>query len=89
MNDKPKSPARVLRAPAVCARYGFSGTSALYRAMERDGFPKPIRIGERQVGWIEAEGDAWVESRIVERDAGDTWTTFGEAAARVVEKVRP
>jgi prophage regulatory protein len=89
MTAELKSPARVLRARDVCTRVGFAGTSALYRAMEREGFPKPIRIGERQVGWLVAEIDEFLQARIAERDAGGTWTSLGDAAARAIEKVRP
>jgi prophage regulatory protein len=81
-----KSPARVLRARAVCSRVGFSGTSALYRAMDHDGFPRPIRLGERQVGWLIIEIDEWLDRAIAAR--GDTWRSVGDAAARVVEKAR-
>jgi prophage regulatory protein len=63
-----KAPARVLRARDVCTRVGFSGTSALYRAMDHDGFPRPIRIGERQVGWLVSEIDQYLQTRIAERD---------------------
>jgi len=28
-------------------------------------FPKPIKLGSRSVGWIEAEVQAWIESRRV------------------------
>lgn len=59
---------RILRAREVCAKYGFSGTSSLYEAMKTLGFPKPIKIGVRAVGWIEEEGDDWAEARRALRD---------------------
>ncbi len=31
-------------------------------------FPKPVRLGKNSVAFIEAEIDAWMESRIAERD---------------------
>ena len=37
--------------------------SAIYAAVDRGGFPAPIRIGPRSVGWIAAEILAWVNSR--------------------------
>jgi prophage regulatory protein len=38
--------------------------------MMADGrFPKPMKLGERAVGWSEAEIAAWLESRIAARDA--------------------
>jgi prophage regulatory protein len=30
-------------------------------------FPKPIKLGSRSIGWIEAEVQAWINSR---REAG-------------------
>src|SRR5262245_51597300 len=77
---------RLLRAPEVCERVGFTSTSTLYSAMERLGFPKPVKIGARSVAWIEEEVDAWVEARIAARDTCDSWQPLGEAAARSVEK---
>jgi prophage regulatory protein len=37
-------------------------------------FPKPIRLGEATVGFLEIEVDEWIASRIRERDGA------GEAA---------
>ncbi len=35
----------------------------------KDGkFPKPIRLGENRVAFIEAEIDGWLEARAAERD---------------------
>jgi prophage regulatory protein len=59
---------RLLRAPEACARVGFTSTSTLYSAMDRLGFPKPVKIGTRSVAWIEEEVAAWVEARIAQRD---------------------
>lgn len=36
---------------------------------EREGFPNPIQLGARSVGYLRSEVDAWVESRKAERDA--------------------
>ena len=37
--------------------------------LERDGrFPRRVKLGECRVGWLESEIDAWIESRIAERD---------------------
>ena len=36
---------------------------------ERQGFPNPIRLGERSVGYLREEVDAWLEQRKAERDA--------------------
>ncbi|MCY4654943.1 MAG: AlpA family transcriptional regulator [Dehalococcoidia bacterium] len=53
---------KVLRLPAVLARVGIS-RSTLWRLIQANSFPKPIRLGGRSVGWIEAEIDDWILSR--------------------------
>lgn len=60
---------RVLRKPAVKARIGISADSTLYDLMASGHFPRPINLGARAVGWIESEVDAWIESRMADRDA--------------------
>ena len=40
----------LLRRPEVEQITGLS-TSSIYRAMGRDAFPRPIRIGLRNVAW--------------------------------------
>lgn len=59
---------RILRLPDVKDRSGL-GRSTIYRRIAENTFPKPIRIGERAVGWLESEIDAWTELRTRERDA--------------------
>ncbi|MDB9798196.1 AlpA family transcriptional regulator [Pseudomonadales bacterium] len=56
-------PNKILRFPEVTARTGLS-RSRLYHAMSEGTFPSSISIGERAIGWIEAEIDAWVDSKI-------------------------
>lgn len=37
--------------------------------LEKAGlFPRRVKLGECRVGWVQAEVDAWIESRIAERD---------------------
>lgn len=36
---------------------------------EREGFPNPIKLGARSVGYLRSEVDAWIEARVAERDA--------------------
>jgi prophage regulatory protein len=78
---------RILRNRAVCDKAGFRGSSTLYAAMDNEGFPRPIALGPRSVGWIEGEVDAWIDARRAKRD--ESWRRLGDAAADVVEKVRP
>ena len=43
--------------------------SQLYRLIRAGKFPKPIRLSENRVAFCEHEIDAWIESKIAERDA--------------------
>ncbi|OAI13007.1 AlpA family transcriptional regulator [Methylomonas koyamae] len=54
---------KILRLPAVKARTGLS-RSTIYLRMSEGGFPAPVSLGGRAVGWIEAEVDAWLNQRI-------------------------
>ena len=44
----------ILRLPAVKARTGLS-RSTIYLRISDGRFPKPISLGGRAVGWIDAE----------------------------------
>jgi len=54
---------RMLRLNAVQARTGLS-RSTIYLRISEGGFPKPIPLGGRAVGWIEAEINAWLIRQI-------------------------
>ena len=56
---------RLIRLRTVREKTGLC-KSSLY-ALARDGrFPKPVKIGERSSGWVEAEVDAWIGAKITE-----------------------
>jgi prophage regulatory protein len=58
---------KVLRRKAVVERTGYSAMH-IYR-LEREGkFPKRIQLGPNAVGWIEHEVDAWIESKMAQRE---------------------
>lgn len=59
---------RVLRRREVQARTGLP-TSTLYSLITAGRFPKPIKLGEKAVGWLEGEIEAYLQARIAERDA--------------------
>lgn len=60
----------ILRLPAVKYRTGLS-RSTIYLRMAEGTFPKPVSLGGRAVGWIEAEIQEWLEARIeASRKAG-------------------
>jgi prophage regulatory protein len=53
----------ILRLPAVRARTGLS-RSTIYLRISEGSFPKPISLGGRAVGWIEAEVNDWLNQQI-------------------------
>jgi prophage regulatory protein len=53
----------ILRLPAVKASTGLS-RSTIYLRMAEGTFPKPVSLGGRAVGWLEAEVQEWVQRRI-------------------------
>lgn len=63
-----KEPARILRRPDVEQRTGLK-RAAIYAKMREGNFPKPIKLGERAVGWIEHEVEEWIAARIAARNA--------------------
>ncbi|MBI1984093.1 MAG: AlpA family transcriptional regulator [Acidobacteria bacterium] len=53
----------ILRLPAVQARTGLS-RSSIYLKVSQRMFPKPLSLGARAVGWLEAEIQDWLQRRI-------------------------
>jgi prophage regulatory protein len=53
----------ILRLPVVKARTGLS-RSTIYLRVSEGTFPKPVSLGGRAVGWVEAEIQQWLEQRI-------------------------
>lgn len=54
---------RILRRQLVEAQTGLS-RSKIYDLVAREQFPRPIKIGARAVGWIEADIAAWINQKI-------------------------
>ena len=50
---------RVLRLEEVCELVGLA-RSTIYAKMSAGGFPHPIRLGTRSVGWRLSDIDAWL-----------------------------
>ena len=59
---------RLLRFPDLSDRVGLRH-SAIYDAIRKGTFPKPVSIGRKAVAWLESEVDVWINARIAERDA--------------------
>ena len=53
----------ILRLPAVKTRTGLS-RSTIYLRVSQDTFPKPVSLGARAVGWVEAEIQEWLQRQI-------------------------
>ena len=51
---------RILRLPEVIEKTGIS-RSSIYKQMQLGLFPKQLRLGERMVGWSEAEIEKHLE----------------------------
>ena len=59
----------ILRRKQVESRTGLS-RSTIYLRIKKGTFPKPIKLGERAVGWLESEIYDWLDEKIQIRDAG-------------------
>ncbi len=58
---------RVLRLPQVREKTGLS-RSGIYERIKNGGFPAPINLGGRTVGWLDAEVDAWINRCVQNRN---------------------
>jgi len=43
------------------------GRSSIYKFVSEGTFPKPVSLGVRAVGWVEAEVDAWIGAKVAQR----------------------
>jgi prophage regulatory protein len=55
----------ILRLPAVKTRTGLS-RSTIYLRVAEGRFPKPVSLGARAVGWLDAEIEEWLAGRIAQ-----------------------
>ena len=77
-------PIRFLRLPEVQSRTGLS-RSTIYVRLAGGDFPRPVSLGRRAVGWVEAEVDEWIQERIAEsRNGGARVVKRDGATARVM-----
>lgn len=54
---------RIIKRPEVESITGLS-RSTIYVKMGAGTFPKPIKLSERSVGWLEHEIQEWVKNRV-------------------------
>lgn len=69
MSDSAVTPAALELRPRiqVVRQTGFSAAT-IHRKVRAGKFPQPVHIG-RSARWVGSEVDAWVASRIADRDA--------------------
>jgi len=53
---------RILRLPETMYRTGYS-RSTIYAKIACNEFPRPRKLGQRAVGWLESEITDWIASR--------------------------
>lgn len=58
---------RVLRLPQVREKTGLS-RSGIYERIRNGGFPPPINLGGRTVGWLDAEVENWITQCVQNRN---------------------
>jgi prophage regulatory protein len=54
---------KILRLRDVQSWTGLS-RSSIYLMMRDGGFPKSLSLGTRSVGWLEADIQGWIDSRV-------------------------
>lgn len=62
-------PQAIIRLPIVKARTGLSRSTIYDRINSKSAhydpsFPRPISLGARSIGWVEAEIEKWISERV-------------------------
>jgi len=57
---------RLIALPEVKQRTSL-GKTTIYERIAAGTFPRPVKLGERRVAWLESEVEAWIRERIEER----------------------
>lgn len=58
---------KIIRLSRVIETTGLA-RSTIYKLIGEGGFPKPVPLVGRSVGWIESEVHEWIKGRISQRD---------------------
>lgn len=58
---------KLIRIKEVMNRTGLA-RSTVYKYINENNFPKPIKLGSRAVAWVESEIEGWISDVIHERD---------------------
>lgn len=56
---------QVLRIFEVSDRTGLP-RSSIYAKIQTGDFPRPIKLGPRSVGWLEADINSWLDEKVSE-----------------------
>ena len=59
----------IIRLKDAIKKTGVS-RSSIYLYSNAGTFPKPIKLGERSIGFVESEIDDWIEQKIAESRNG-------------------
>jgi prophage regulatory protein len=80
----------ILRLPEVKRSTGLS-RSTIYLRIARGAFPKPVSLGGRAVGWLEAEIQEWLQRRIEasRNESSGTGATLGARPNLQTENAKP
>lgn len=70
MNASVNSTSNILRLKRLKEKTGISRSTVYNKINPKskyydDAFPKPIRLGPGSIGWLEAEVNAWLASRVL------------------------
>ena len=63
MHTKISREPNILRRHQVQQRTGLS-RSTLYQYIKEGGFPAPVQLGPRAVGWLESDISDWITARV-------------------------
>lgn len=58
---------KVLRLAEVREKTGLA-RSTIYKFIDAGLFPRPVSLGGRSVGWIDAEIHEWLQEKQIQRD---------------------
>ncbi|MGR5410920.1 helix-turn-helix transcriptional regulator [Vibrio sp. PNB22_8_1] len=61
---------RIIRLPEVKEKTGLS-RSTIYLRMSKGSFPQSISLGERAIGWLEADIEQWLDACVAASKAVD------------------
>ena len=62
---------RLIPLKEVVARTSLS-RAHLYRMMNAGAFPRPVKITDKRLAFVESEVDSWIDERVAARRTGGT-----------------